>query len=111
MTELFWDLRDEVRRRDEGETTPPLLHGAQHCEGTQRQWFWEHPSEHCDMDGDIPHWAGGEAPASGFMDIGYRQISRGFERKDGLMLGGTCIDQLRSKMAGSPLRISRNHRV
>lgn len=103
---LLWDLGEEVRHKYGQKTTPPLLHGVQHCEGTQGGGSGSTHQSTCGMDGGIPHWDGGEAPTSGFMDRGYGQTRSGLERKEGLILGDNCIDQLRitrqAPLSGSP---------
>lgn len=63
LVELLWDLGDEVRHRDE-ETTPHFCMGPSTVRAPKDSGFGSTRS----MDGGILHWAGGEAPASGFMD-------------------------------------------
>lgn len=63
LVELLWDLGDEVRHRD-GKTTPHFCMGPSTVRVLKDGGFEStHQSIHR-MDGGIPHWAGGEAPAS-----------------------------------------------
>lgn len=67
LAELFWDLDDEVRHRD-GETTSHFCMGPSTVRAPKDSGFRSTHQSTRSMDGGIPHWAGGETTASGFMD-------------------------------------------